>query len=237
MPHSESDVESIISDDEIDFEDDLSLGGSDGDLDDDRPENDDDGDDADDEPNIVFGGKTSAPKQNIKTVVQKNIKKPTVSTDEDAEADGDDDGEDAEADGDGDGEDGIEDDDEGLDGYDDSNIVVLPKKLAIDSEFADQEYIERQIIIKPEERMCPGRLSEYEQTELWSIRGTQIENYNNPMVDCKGLTEPIEMAKKELREKMSPLMLRRFVGEAIRDGMWCKFYEDWDPNKMEHPFK
>lgn len=236
MPRSESDAEddANISDDEIDFEDNLSLGGSEPEEDipaDDESDNDNNGDVEDidnDEPNIIFGGKIKpAQKPTIKKPTASKTDVPLISVDNSSLLDDDDVVE---------GVDDIEDINDADDELDD-NIVVLPKKLSVDTEFADQEYIERQIIVRPEDRYCANRLSEYEQTELISIRGTQIENYNNPMVDCKGLTDPIEMAKKELREKMSPLMLRRFVGEALRDKIWCKFYEDWNPNEMEHPFK
>lgn len=88
------------------------------------------------------------------------------------------------------------------------------------------------IIIKPEERRTSSTMSRYEMTEHVSIRATQISQYNNCMVDITGLDDPVKMAKRELMMRMSPLVLRRHVGDALLNGEMCSYYEYWSPNEM-----
>ena len=88
------------------------------------------------------------------------------------------------------------------------------------------------IIVKPEERRTPSVMSKFEMTEHVSIRATQIAQYNNCMVDITGLDDPVKMAKRELMMKMSPLVLRRHVGDSVLGGETTSYYEYWSPNEM-----
>jgi hypothetical protein len=54
------------------------------------------------------------------------------------------------------------------------------------------------------------------------------------MTDTTGLTDPIAMAKKELSDRRSPLIIRRHVGDVIVDQRRTSYYEEWQPNEMGH---
>lgn len=90
------------------------------------------------------------------------------------------------------------------------------------------------IIVKPENCRTSDILSKYEMTELVSIRATQISQFNNCMVDTTGLDDPIKQAQRELMLRMTPLTLRRHVGD-VRNKTTKEmesFYEMRDPNTM-----
>ena len=84
-----------------------------------------------------------------------------------------------------------------------------------------------QYIVKDDERRTSNRLTVYELTELISIRGNQIANGSHVFVDITGLTDPIEMAKKEINNNKCPLFIKRFIG--------LDKYELWCPNFMSKP--
>jgi DNA-directed RNA polymerase I, II, and III subunit RPABC2 len=44
------------------------------------------------------------------------------------------------------------------------------------------------------------------------------------MVELEGLTDPIQIAKKELRERRIPLMVRRYLPDGS--------YEDWAVDEL-----
>ena len=83
-------------------------------------------------------------------------------------------------------------------------------------------------IIRPENRKTRDMLTEYEMTELVSIRTEQIGQYNNCMIDTTGLTTARDMARYELMARKCPLQVRRVVGEI--NGK--QYIEIWDPNQM-----
>lgn len=89
------------------------------------------------------------------------------------------------------------------------------------------------IVVTPGLRRTSSVMSKFEMTENVSIRATEIAQYSNCMVDITGLDDPIKMAKRELMMRMSPLTLRRYVGERknARGGS-DSYYEMWDPNEM-----
>jgi DNA-directed RNA polymerase subunit K/omega len=88
------------------------------------------------------------------------------------------------------------------------------------------------IIIKEEDKKFSNILNRFEMAEIISIRATQIKDYNNCMVDITGLDDPIKMAKRELMMRMTPLILRRYVGKKIVKGVSHEYYEFWDPKEM-----
>jgi DNA-directed RNA polymerase subunit K/omega len=96
------------------------------------------------------------------------------------------------------------------------------------------EYSKDIIIVK--EKLTSQILTKFEITELVSIRAAQIERKNDCMVDISGLTDPILMARRELMMRMSPLLLRRYLGDrtVTVDGkkILQSYYEVWNPNTM-----
>lgn len=92
------------------------------------------------------------------------------------------------------------------------------------------------IVLKPEDRRTSHTMSSFEMTELKSIRATQISQYNNCMVPTDGLDDPVKMAEREIMMRMSPLIIRRHLGD-MRDaaGVMRSYYEFWNPNEMVFP--
>lgn len=91
--------------------------------------------------------------------------------------------------------------------------------------------------VPPEMRLTSNRLSRFEMTEIYSIRGTQIAEYNNCFVETAGIDDPKKMAMEELKQRKCPLLLRRVVGEKIIPGdppVKRLLVELWNPNEMIH---
>jgi len=84
--------------------------------------------------------------------------------------------------------------------------------------------IKRIKLVPYEKYKTSHQLTEYEMVEIVSLRASEIERGSPVFVDITGLTNPIDMAKKELYERKCPLILRRFVDTVN--------YEDWDINMM-----
>ncbi len=134
------------------------------------------------------------------------------------------------------GDDADEDEvEETEDNGDEIDEVVKPIKSTII--MPDHEYVEFTRVVPDHMRQTSNILSEFEQTELISIRSEQISRYNNPFVDCVGLSDPTSMAGRELSMRRSPLMISRIVGEIKADMKRVSVVEHWDPNLMVHKQK
>lgn len=101
----------------------------------------------------------------------------------------------------------------------------------------DNQLHKRTIIVPPAERRTSNLLTRIEFTELINIRGLQIAQNPIVLTDVAGLTDPIEMAEKELRDKKCPVILSRKVGEETRGGETIEYVEHWDVNDMGIPVK
>jgi DNA-directed RNA polymerase subunit K/omega len=84
-----------------------------------------------------------------------------------------------------------------------------------------------EIIVKSENRITSNILSIYEYIELISIRASQITNGSFVFTDVIGLSDPLEMAKKEVIDNKCPLYVKRHIG--------LNRYELWSPNVMSKP--
>lgn len=99
------------------------------------------------------------------------------------------------------------------------------------------KYTTRSVLVAPNDRRTSTIMSLYEYTECRSIRATQISKYNNCFVSIDGLSDPIEMAERELRQRMSPIILRRCVGVTTDHAAAhiTKYYEEFRANDMGFP--
>ena len=114
------------------------------------------------------------------------------------------------------------------DGSAERDIVDLAKLSKFNQEI---------IIVSPHLRVTSHKMSGYEQAENVTIRATQIALFNNCFVPTDLMTDPIDMAKKELMMRMSPLRIRRYIGERKdSSGKLAPHYEDWSPNEMQFAF-
>ena len=84
-----------------------------------------------------------------------------------------------------------------------------------------------QYIVQSDDKITSDILTIYELVELISIRGTQIANGSYVFTDVTNISDPIEMAKKEIMDNKCPLYIKRFIG--------LDRYELWCPNVMSKP--
>ena len=103
--------------------------------------------------------------------------------------------------------------------YHEDNIHYTDNDLDNDSKI--------QYIVNSEDRITSNIITIYEITELIGIRSTQISQGSPIFTDVKNLTNPIEMAKKEILDNKCPLYIKRHIG--------LDKYELWDPNTMIKP--
>lgn len=92
----------------------------------------------------------------------------------------------------------------------------------------------KEVVIAPEKRRTSEVLTLFEMTEITSIRGQQISQ--NPLTllkDIGDLSDPVDIAKREIDQGVCPLVLRRVIGTmASSDGVITEYVEYWDVNKM-----
>ena len=116
-----------------------------------------------------------------------------------------------------------------IDGDDDENesynhTYIEDNVNLNENENNDMKY---EIIVKSENRITSSILSIYEFIELISIRASQISNGSDVFTDINDMSDPIEMAKKELIDNRCPLYVKRYIG--------LNKYELWSPNVMCKP--
>lgn len=63
-----------------------------------------------------------------------------------------------------------------------------------------------------------NRLSKFERTAIIGIRATQLSNGSMPMIDVTGVSDVIEIAEAELRQKKTPFIIVRDLN--IRKEYW-----------------
>lgn len=114
----------------------------------------------------------------------------------------------------------LNDDDDDLD-----DLATNSKITFIDNELENESKI--QFIIKSDDKITSNILTIYEMTELIGIRATQISQGAPVFVDIEYISDPIEMAKKEIINNKCPLYIKRYIG--------LDRYELWDPNIMIKP--
>lgn len=77
------------------------------------------------------------------------------------------------------------------------------------------------------ERRTYNRMTKYEKTSLISVRAQQLASGLKPMIDdLEGLRSPVDIAKKELKERKIPLVIRR----NVRGGK----FEIWKVDELIH---
>lgn len=96
--------------------------------------------------------------------------------------------------------------------------------------FHPKEYtlnpVKKITIVPPEDRITSDIMTVAEYCDVVGNRAKHIENSKNFVVftDVEGETDPIEMAKKEIKDKRCPLSIIRMYGDRIG--------EIWEVNEM-----
>lgn len=92
------------------------------------------------------------------------------------------------------------------------------------------------IIVEPNDRITSNVLQLMEASNIIAKRAAQIEQDARVFTDVTGLHDPIEMAKKELKDRKCPLILRRRIcRKPTQDGNFDVICEDWNVREMTLP--
>ena len=88
------------------------------------------------------------------------------------------------------------------------------------------------IKVNPEDRITSEVLTKFEYAEAISHRAKQIEDGDTPYTDIGDLSDPIDMAKKEIADKKCPLSFKRDRTSELD----MTIAEIWQVNEMAVPF-
>ena len=79
-----------------------------------------------------------------------------------------------------------------------------------------------QLVADPREMR--SSLTKYERARALGLRAKQLSEGAKPLVDYAGLTDALDIAKKELAERKMPFLIRRKHNEVL--------HEQWDINEL-----
>ena len=68
--------------------------------------------------------------------------------------------------------------------------------------------------IPDDERTTLPFMTKYERARLLGTRALQISMNAPVMIDLEGMTDPLQIAEKELKEKKIPLIVRRYMPDG-----------------------
>jgi len=74
------------------------------------------------------------------------------------------------------------------------------------------------------DRVTTRYLTKYERARILGTRALQISMNAPVMVDLDGMTDPLHIAAKELRERVIPIVIRRYLPDGS--------YEDWKVDEL-----
>ncbi|ORD96119.1 RPAB2 [Hepatospora eriocheir] len=72
-----------------------------------------------------------------------------------------------------------------------------------------------------------NQITIYEYAQVLGYRAVQLSNNSKPLVDTEGMTDCLEIAKKEYKEGKIPYIVRRILPD--------KSYEDWNLSELHTP--
>lgn len=78
-----------------------------------------------------------------------------------------------------------------------------------------------------QERVTSSRMTKYEKAYVLGIRSSQLSMNAPPLVDIGNMTDALDIAEKELRERKIPFIIRRRLPDNT--------YEDWPIKEMVIP--
>jgi DNA-directed RNA polymerase I, II, and III subunit RPABC2 len=77
-------------------------------------------------------------------------------------------------------------------------------------------------------RITTPYLTKYERARILGARALQISMNSPVMVDVHGETDPLEIARKELKESKIPFVIRRYLPDGS--------FEDWKVEDLKMDF-
>ncbi len=75
------------------------------------------------------------------------------------------------------------------------------------------------------ERKTQNILTKHEMAKIIGLRASQLSNDAPPLTDIDGITDCLEIAKKEFYEKKLPFIVRRHLPNGT--------YEDWPLKELD----
>lgn len=108
------------------------------------------------------------------------------------------------------------------DNLNDDDNDFEPTFETVDPETAAANQTEKQV--EPNKRITTAYMTKYERARILGTRALQISMNAPIMVELKGQTDPLEIAKQELKERKIPLIIRRYLPDNS--------YEDWSINEL-----
>lgn len=84
--------------------------------------------------------------------------------------------------------------------------------------------IKEEKIVPKNERITSDRMTIFEYCEVISVRAREIINYFLVFTNVDEETNPIDMAKKEIRDKKCPLSIKRYLSNGK--------VEIWEVNEL-----
>jgi DNA-directed RNA polymerase I, II, and III subunit RPABC2 len=117
---------------------------------------------------------------------------------------------------------GFDDDpmDAGVDFEDGQNDVVV---AGVDGEQIEMD--PDAAAVPASQRITTPYMTKYERARVLGTRALQIAMNAPVMVELEGETDPLEIARKELRARKVPIIIRRYMPDG-------KTYEDWGVSEL-----
>lgn len=122
----------------------------------------------------------------------------------------------------------VDDDEDEEEEYDsEKENDELNNQMEIDDELNTQLNISSEnieLIVHPNERITSNYLSKLEYCYVIGLRAEDISKGAPVYVDIDGLSDPIDIANKELYENRFPMSIKRHIG--------LNYYEIWECNEL-----
>jgi DNA-directed RNA polymerase I, II, and III subunit RPABC2 len=141
-----------------------------------------------------------------------NSDEPLIEFDEEAEPDLMDDEDDQPGGG---------EDPDNADPNDDNVVVSGDANAAAAAKEASKNTVtsEKDKKVPNDKRTTTPYMTKYEKARVLGTRALQISGNAPVLIDVEGMTDPLQIAAKELQEKKIPLVVRRYLPDG--------YYEDW----------
>lgn len=99
-----------------------------------------------------------------------------------------------------------------------------PQEMDVDAVKAEVVDEKEKKHVPIEERVTTRYMTKFERARVLGARALQISMSAPIMVPLEGETDPLEIARKELRERKIPIVIRRFLPDGS--------FEDWSVDEL-----
>ena len=99
-------------------------------------------------------------------------------------------------------------------GPEDDHVVATGDPSAVANAHKNGPDSEKDKKIPDDERTTLPFMTKYERARLLGTRALQISMNAPVMIDLEGMTDPLQIAEKELKEKKIPLIVRRYMPDG-----------------------